>query len=93
MLLVITRYGEISVSRHAVERWRQRTGRSLPQLVVALSEAKRPTKNRLRRIMKCESGWQPKRILESDCAYFLIRDNNIVTVYEKRHGGYQHGYH
>ncbi len=92
MLLISTRYGEINVSRHAIERWRQRTGRNLPQLVEAVAKANRPSKNRLRRIMKCESGWQPKRILESDCAYFLILNNNIVTVYDKRTRGYQHAY-
>ncbi len=83
-LLLDTRYGEIYVSRHAIQRWRQRTGRNLPQMVEAISKAFRPSKNRLRRIMKREAGWNPRRILECDCAYFLIRNNNIVTVYDKR---------
>lgn len=47
-LLLHTRYGEINVSRHAVDRWRQRTGRNLPQLVEAVATASRPTKQQLR---------------------------------------------
>ena len=83
MLLLFTRYGEIHVTRHAIERWRQRTGRNLPQMVGAVTTANRPTKNQLRRIMKCEIGWKPKRILECEHAYFLVKNNHIVTVYDK----------
>jgi len=53
-------------------------------MVVALATARRPTKNRLRRIRKQEAGWQPKRILECKQAYFLVKNNHIVTVYDKR---------
>ncbi|MGR3968455.1 hypothetical protein FW758_01420 [Shewanella sp. 1180_01] len=80
--LLLTRYGEVTVSRHAVQRWRQRTGRNWPQMVEAITTAHRPTKQQLRRIRK-RSGWQPKRILECECAYFLITNHNIVTVYDK----------
>ncbi len=82
-MLICTRYGDVSLSQHAVERWRQRTGRNYPQLVEAVATARRPTKNQLRRIMKREHGWQPPRILECDCAYFLMKQNKIVTVYDK----------
>ncbi|WP_243892235.1 hypothetical protein [Shewanella algae] len=82
-LLLHTRYGEINVSRHAVDRWRQRTGRNLPQLVEAVTTASRPTKQQLRRIHK-QDGWRPKRILECECAYFIIQNRNIVTVYDKK---------
>lgn len=86
MLLLFTRYGEIRVSRHAIDRWRQRTGRNLAQLCEAVATANRPTKQQLRRIMKKEASWQPKRILECEHAYFLIKNQNIVTVYDKREG-------
>lgn len=82
-MLICTRYGDVHVSQHAVERWKQRTGRNYPQMVEAVATAHRPTKNQLRRIMKREPGWQPPRILVCDCAYFLMRGNNIVTVYDK----------
>lgn len=81
-----TRYGRIRVSRHAIERWKQRTGLNEWDLIGAVLNARRPTKNQLRRIMKKEAGWQPKRILECKEAYFLIRNKNIVTVYDKRIG-------
>ncbi|CSC91686.1 Uncharacterised protein [Vibrio cholerae] len=32
-ILLTTQYGEVVLSRHAVDRWRQRTERSLPELV------------------------------------------------------------
>ncbi|AZQ10133.1 hypothetical protein [Shewanella khirikhana] len=83
MLLLFTRCGEVKVTRHAVDRWRQRTGRTLPQLVEALATDSRPTKQQLRRIKK-RSGWRPKRILECEHAYFLIQNRNVVTVYNKQ---------
>ncbi|EOV1090657.1 hypothetical protein [Vibrio fluvialis] len=83
---VPTRYGQIKVTRHAMERWEQRTGRSVWELIGAVLKARRPTKNQLRRISRKEGGWQPKRILECECAYFLLRNNHIVTVYDKQKG-------
>ncbi len=83
---VPTRYGHITVTRHAIERWRKRVGRNEWDLIGAVLKARRPTKNQLRRIMKREAGWQPKRILECEHAYFLLRNNHIVTVYDKRNG-------
>ncbi|MGD8172167.1 hypothetical protein ACQEXU_10940 [Vibrio sp. TRT 21S02] len=84
-----TRYGTIRVTLHAQERWKQRTGLNDWDLIGAVLKARRPTKNQLRRIMKREAGWQPKRILECKQAYFLLRNNHIVTVYDKRE--VQHG--
>lgn len=81
---VPTRYGNIKVTLHAQHRWQQRTGRSVWELIGAVLKARRPTKNQLRRIMRREIGWQPKRILECDSAYFLVKNNHIVTVYGKR---------
>ncbi|EGQ9150172.1 hypothetical protein P3607_11135 [Vibrio parahaemolyticus] len=83
---VPTRYGRLTVTLHAKERWQERTGRSLWELIGAVLKARRPTKNQLRRIMKKEKGWQPKRILECEHAYFLVRNNHIVTVYDKKQG-------
>lgn len=83
-MLIFTRYGEIRLSRHAIQRWRERTGRNYPELVEALATANRPTKNRLRRIMKERAGWQPRRILECDHAFFIIKSRIVVTVYDKR---------
>jgi hypothetical protein len=81
-ILLITRYGEFHLSDHAVARWRERTGRSYPELVEAVATARRPTKRELRRIHKLEA-FRPKRLLECDCAYFIIISNVIVTVYLK----------
>lgn len=41
---VPTRYGQIKVTRHAMERWEQRTGRSVWELIGAVLKARRPTK-------------------------------------------------
>ncbi|MEZ8102118.1 hypothetical protein [Vibrio bivalvicida] len=79
-----TRYGTIRVTLHAKERWAQRTGLNDWDLIGAVLKTRRPTKNQLRRIMKREVGWRPKRILECECAYFLLKNNQIVTVYDKR---------
>ncbi len=87
---VRTRYGKLTVTLHAKERWQERTGRSVWELIGSVLKARRPTKNRLRRIMKKEVGWQPKRILECEHAYFLLRNNYIVTVYDKRQGVDRH---
>ncbi|EJL6577377.1 hypothetical protein NMS50_001628 [Vibrio cholerae] len=86
VMQVPTRYGQIKVTRHAMVRWEQRTGRSVWELIGAVLKARRPTKNQLRRISRKEGGWQPKRILECECAYFLLRNNHIVTVYDKQKG-------
>ncbi len=83
-LVLETKYGAVHVSRHAIERWRQRTGRNLPQLVEAVSTARRPTKRELRKIMKRERGFLPKRILECQHAYFILAKHVIVTVYDKK---------
>lgn len=80
---LFTRYGEVNVSRHAVIRWRQRTGKGFAEMVHAIANATRPSKRQLRRIIK-RAPWQPKRILECDCAYFVIVNKHIVTVYDKR---------
>ncbi|MCR9671181.1 hypothetical protein [Vibrio parahaemolyticus] len=85
-----TRYGRIRVTLHAIERWKQRTGRNEWDLIGAVLKARRPTKNQLRRIMKKEVGWRPKRILVCEHAYFLVKNNHIVTVYEKKIGGEHH---
>jgi len=81
-MVLLSRYGQVRLSRHAIERWRQRTGCNLPQLVEAIATATRPTKQQLRRI-KRHTGWQPKRILECKQGYLLIKNHNIVTVYDK----------
>lgn len=81
-ILLTTRYGEFHLSDHATARWRERTGRSLPELVEAVATAHRPTKRELRKIHKREA-FRPKRLLECDCAYFIIISNVIVTVYLK----------
>lgn len=45
-----TRYGPLYVTRHAIERWVQRTGRSELEMLGALSRAWRPSKRQPRRI-------------------------------------------
>lgn len=45
-----TRYGPLYVTRHAFQRWVQRTGRSELEMLGALSRAWRPSKRQLRRI-------------------------------------------
>lgn len=82
-MLIQTRYGKIRVSYHAIERWKERTGRSEQQLKTAVETSHRPTKRQLRIIMKREQGFKPKRILECQHAYFIIKNHNIVTVYQK----------
>ncbi|HHF0547152.1 TPA: hypothetical protein ACPHT3_001719 [Vibrio alginolyticus] len=39
-----TRYGRIRVTLHAIERWKQRTGRNEWDLIGAVLKARRPTK-------------------------------------------------
>ncbi len=80
---VETRYGNVRITHHAVERWVERTGRSLDELVAALSCANRPTKQQLRRINKRRIGMTLRRILECDVAYFIIVKKVVVTVYQK----------
>lgn len=80
---ISTRYGKLNVTKHAMERWQQRTGLGVWDLIGAVLNARRPTKNQLRRIMKREAGWQPKRILVCTHAYFLVKNRTIVTVYDK----------
>ncbi|WP_235431700.1 hypothetical protein [Vibrio vulnificus] len=41
---VPTRYGRLTVTLHAKERWQERTGRSLWELIGAVLKARRPTK-------------------------------------------------
>ena len=71
------------VTRHAFQRWVQRTGRSELEMLGALSRAWRPSKRQLRRIRQREAGWSPRRILECDHAYFILKNGSIVTVYDK----------
>jgi hypothetical protein len=78
-----TRYGPLYVTRHAFERGVQRTGRSELEMLGALSRAWRPSKRQLRRIRQREAGWSPRRILECDDAYFILKNGSIVTVYDK----------
>ncbi|HBC2073909.1 TPA: hypothetical protein I6Z16_001377 [Vibrio cholerae] len=78
-ILLTTQYGEVVLSRHAVDRWRQRTERSLPELVAAVATARRPSKK-----IQQRDGFQPKRILECEHAYFIIENQVIVTVYHKK---------
>lgn len=82
-ILLTTQYGEVVLSRHAVDRWRQRTERSLPELVAAVATARRPSKRELRKIQQ-RDGFQPKRMLECEHAYFIIENQVIVTVYHKK---------
>ncbi|MGY4028266.1 hypothetical protein ACW5WQ_20335 [Aeromonas rivuli] len=78
-----TRYGPLYLTRHAFERWVERTGRSELEMLGALSRAWRPSKRQLRRIRQREAGWSPRRILECDHAYFILEKRYIVTVYDK----------
>ncbi len=80
---VETRYGNVHLTNHAVERWVERTGRSLEELVAALSCANRPTKQQLRRINKRRFGVTLTRILECDAVYFILVKKVVVTVYQK----------
>ncbi len=80
---VETRYGNVRLTHHAVDRWVERTGRSLEELVAALSCANRPTKRQLRRINKRRIGITLRRILECDVAYFILVKKVVVTVYQK----------
>ena len=77
-----TRYGPLYVTRHAFQRWVQRTGRSELDMLGALSRARRPSKRQLRRIRQREAGWSPRRILECDHAYFILESGTVVTVYD-----------
>ncbi|MFZ3487257.1 hypothetical protein [Vibrio harveyi] len=86
-----TRYGLMKVTRHAIERWKQRTDLNKWDLIGAVLKARRPTKNQLRRISKKESGWRPKRILQCQHAYFIIKGNRIVTVVSRHSGETHHG--
>lgn len=85
-----TRYGPLYLTRHAFERWVERTGRSELDMLGALSRAWRPSKRQLRRIRQREAGWSPRRILECDHAYFIVRNGSVVTVYDKHKEALQH---
>ncbi|MDD2341839.1 MAG: hypothetical protein PHV54_02985 [Tolumonas sp.] len=82
-----TRYGPLHITRHAFQRWVERTGRSEIDMLGALSRAWRPSKRQLRRIQRREAGWNPRRILECDHAYFILRCGCIVTVHDKSNRG------
>ncbi|MFB2709807.1 hypothetical protein ACE1BU_02755 [Aeromonas veronii] len=88
-----TRYGPLYVTRHAFERWVQRTGRSELEMLGALSRAWRPSKRQLRRIRQREAGWSPRRILECDDAYFILKNGSIVTVYDKHQTKFEQELH
>lgn len=86
-----TRYGPLYLTRHAIQRWVERTGRSELEMLGALSRARRPSKSQLRRIRQREAGWNPRRILECDLAYFILKNGSVVTVYEKNNMELHHG--
>ncbi len=78
-----TRYGKVYLTHHAADRWVERTGRSLEELVAAIRCSVRPTKQQLNRINKRTRGKELKRVLECDVAYFILCKQVIVTVYQK----------
>jgi hypothetical protein len=78
-----TRYGKVYLTHHASDRWVERTGRSLEELVAAIRCSVRPTKQQLNRINKRTRGKELKRVLECDVAYFILCKQVIVTVYQK----------
>ncbi len=87
---VETRYGIVSLTHHAAERWVERTGRTLEEFIEAVVLSHRPSKRELKRIIKRES-FYPQRILMCECAYFILIKQRIVTVYERKERSGYHG--